>query len=397
MTDWITRLLGVAALGLSAAFAQGPPILVGAVVSESGPHAALAADYRKALILWQEETNAAGGLLARKLELRLLDDGSEAVQTAKLMLQLISQEKVDALIGPYGSAAALMAGAEAESARRVMVNGAAASRSVHKRSPRYVFQAGIPYSAYGAGVLEIARQAGYRKLFIVARDDPAAREMAEAAGEAAAALGLAAGELQVHSRGASDFAALVAAARAAQADAWLAFGEAADAAEMVKSLKRLGYAPKLFFARAAAEPKLISLVGQDAEFSLGTLEYDARFATSASERFVKGFSARWGARPGPAAAQGYAAATVLAEAIRRSGGLDQEKLRAELASAAIATVLGEYRVNPSNGEQISLKPAVIEILRGRPQVVWPRALETAAPVLPYPQWSERQLLKSERR
>src|SRR5882672_8169171 len=92
------------------------PLVVGAVVSETGVHAKLAADYRKALLLWQDEVNAAGGLLGRPVELRLLDDGSEAVRAGALYRDLIA-DKADALIGPYGSAATLMASAEAENAR----------------------------------------------------------------------------------------------------------------------------------------------------------------------------------------------------------------------------------------------------------------------------------------
>ena len=393
MTSWITRFLALAAAGVGAALAQAPAFVVGAAVSQSGPHADLAADYRKALVLWQEETNAAGGLLGRRVELVLLDDGSEAIRAGALYRQLIRDDKADALIGPYGTAAAMMAAAEAESARRVIVNGAAASRTLHKRSPRYVFQAGVPYAAAAAGALELARDAGYRRLFIVARDDPVALEMAQAAREAAQRLGLEAGEIQVFGAGTSDFAPQIAAARLAQAQAWIAFGVFRDGAEMVKSFRRLAYAPQLFFLRDAADPKLIPLIGQDAEFTLGDLDYDPRLATPGNERFVKAFVARWSSKPGSAAAAGYAAATVLGEALRRAGSADPDKLRAALASERIATVLGDYQVDAKTGEQTALKPALVEIIKGRAEPVWPQALATAKRVLPYPQWSERKPLK----
>ena len=189
------------------------PLIVGAVVSETGAQAALAADYRKALLLWRDEINAAGGLLGRPVELRLLDDASEAIKAASLYQQLI-RDKADALIGPYGTAATLVAAAEAETARRVLINGAGWSREVHKRSPRFVFQSATPYNAYGAGVLEMARAAGYRKLFILARDEPAAREMAAGALATALKLGLSAGEVAVYGGGIDDFMPLVEIGRA---------------------------------------------------------------------------------------------------------------------------------------------------------------------------------------
>jgi branched-chain amino acid transport system substrate-binding protein len=134
-------------------------------------------------------------------------------------------------------------------------------------------------------------------------------------------------------------------------------------------------------------------VGQDAEFALGALEYDASFATPGNQKFVKAFTAKWSAPPDAAGAEGYAAASVLAEGLRRAGSADQNKLRAALAALSSATVLGEFKVDPATGEQIASRPALVQVLKGRAEIVGPPLLETAKPVLPYPQWSERRLLK----
>jgi branched-chain amino acid transport system substrate-binding protein len=392
MTSWITRAFLVAALGVSAAFAQSPPLIVGAVVSQSGAHADLADGYRKALLLWQDEINAGGGLLGRRVELRILDDRSEATQAGKLYAQLI-REKADALIGPYGSAATIAAAGEAENSQRVIVSGAGWSRAVQKRAPRFVFQASVPYTRYGAAAMESAKQAGNLTAAILARDDPASREMAAGAREAALKLGIESDEVAVYAVGASDFELQAISAQATDVQAWIAFGGVRDAAEMVKTFKRLGYAPRFFFARDAYDPKLIPLIGQDAEFVLGAVEYDPRFTTAGNAGFVKAYSAKWAGPPGPSAAEGYTAATVLAQGLRRAGSADSEKLRAALASLVTATVLGEFKVNSATGEQTAMTPALTQILKGRAELVWPASLQTAKPVLPYPRWSERRLLK----
>ena len=122
------------------------------------------------------------------------------------------------------------------------------------------------------------------------------------------------------------------------------------------------------FTDAAALPKFVPLAGQDAESSLGTVEYDARLATRSNPQFVKAFAAKWSTRPGPAAAAGYAAATVLAGGVQSAGSLDQEKLRRRLP-LELETVLGRYRVNPANGEQTGIKPAVVQIVKGRLELV----------------------------
>jgi len=356
-------------------------VVVGAVVTETGMQAPLAAGYRKALVLWQEEVNAGGGLLGRPVELRLRDDGSQAVRAGALYAQLV-REKADLLVGPYGSAATLQALAEAERARRVMVNGAGASRVVHRRAPRYVFQVVAPYAAYATGIVELAQAAGCHGLFISARDDTNSGEMAEGARLLALARGLSVNVLERYPSGTIDFLPLIAKARDYGGDVWIAFGELRDTVEIVRVSREKNYAPRVFFGDAVTRPQFIASVGQWAEFALGAVEYDARLRTGSNGEFVKAFRARWSATPDASAAAGYAAATVLAAGVRQAGTLDAPKLRAALAALEVETVLGRYKVDPSSGEQTGIKPAVVQIRKGRPEIVWPIENRTAEATLP---------------
>ncbi len=389
-----SSLLGVAlfALALFPAQAQEKPLLVGAAMPQSGILADLAADLRKALLLWQEDTNAAGGLLGRRVELELLDDRSEAAAAGRLYEQLIRERKADLLIGPFGSAASLGAAGAAERNRRVMVNVTGAARAVHKAGYRYVFQVPAPLGEYGAGALEAARRLGLERIVLLARDDPNFREMAGRAQQEAAKLGLAAGQIELYAPGTADFAPQIARAKAAAAQGWIAFGLARDAAEMVKSFRKAGYAPRLFVAQGAAEPGFLSLVGQDAEFAMGISPYERKAATRGNAQFARAYAQKWSAEPGHVAAEGYAAAKVLEEAVRRAGSLEQEKLRTTLAALETETPLGPYRVD-KGGAQVAAKPALVQILRGRREIVWPDALATAKWQLPYPSWEERKLLR----
>jgi len=388
MTSWITSLL---ALVLAcAAHAQEKPIVVGAVVSETGSHATIAADYRKGLVLWQEELNRAGGLLGQPVELRFADDASEAVRARREYAGLIA-EGAQVLIGPYGSAATLAGAVEAEAAKRVMLNAAGPSGEVHKRALRYVFQVCPPYSAYAEGVLSLAAQAEARSLFILARDDGASREMAEAAAAQAKQRGLAA-QVEFFPPGTDDFLPQLYKAMGVQADAWIAYAQPRDAADMVKTLKRQGYVPRVVYARSSNDARFIQRIGQDAEFILGSEEYDARFPTQGNAAFVQAFKARWSAPPGVLAAAGYAAGSVLAEAVRRAGSADPEKLRAALAALELDTVLGRYRVD-ANGAQTGIKPVVTQIVRGHGVPVWPEALAGDRRILAFTPWGEREILR----
>lgn len=390
MTGWITSALVLCAW-LPAAAAQDT-LVVGAVVSETGAHADRAAQYRKGLLLWQEEVNATGGLLGRRIELRLKDDGSEAARAGRAYAELIEQG-AQVLIGPYGSAATLTASSEAERTHRVLLNAAGPSSQVHKRSPRYVVQTAPPYVAYAEGPLELARRTGAQSVYILGRDDAASREMAEAAAAQAGRLGLRAVKLAIFPGTTNDFLPQLYEAMGVHADAWIAFGEARDGADMVKTLKRHGFVPKLLYARSSPDPHFIELIGQDAEHVLGSKEYDARFARAENERFVKAYRAKWSSTPGALAAAAYTAGSVLAAGVARAGTAASDKLRAALGALELDTLLGRYRIDPASGAQIGMKPVVVQIVEGRPQPVWPDPLAAGREPAPFVAWAERKVIR----
>lgn len=365
--------------------------MVGAVISQTGSQAGAAAEYRNGLQLWTEEVNAAGGLLGRKVELRLEDDGSQAARAGPAYAELI-KTGAHVLIGPYGSAATLTAAAEAERARRVMLNAAGPSSQVHRRSPRYLFQAAPPYTAHADGVIELARAAGIQSLFIAARDDVASREMGEAALALAKARGFPQAHLAIFAGSTEDFLPELYQAMAMQADGWIAFGETRDAADMVKTFKRHGFVPRLFYARSSLDERFLTLVGQDAEFVLGSKDYDPGFARDGNRAFVAAYAAKWSRAPGSRAGAAYAAGTVLAEAVRRAGSLEAERLRVELARMELDTVLGRYRVDAA-GAQVGMKPPVMQIVKGRASIVWPAELAERGTLAAFPAWTEREVMR----
>ena len=281
----LIRLLLAVLLAWGAPARAQPPIVVGAALPLSGILTDIAAEYRKALLLWQEEVNAEGGLLGRHVELRLLDDQSDAAAAGRLYARLVGEYQAELLLGPVGSAASVGAAAAAERARHVIVNATGASSAATKGGYRYAFQVPAPLSSYGLEALALARGLGLRRAMVLGRDDPRSREKAKATREAAGAHGLAA-EVEVYGRDNEDFAPQIARSRKAGDEAWIAFGLARDAAQIVKSLRKAGYAPRLLVLQGAADPEFIKLLGQDAEFAIGVSAYERSAKTPGNSQFV---------------------------------------------------------------------------------------------------------------
>jgi len=385
MRHWLLVLCCVAA----GASAQQPPILVGAAVPETGQLADLGTEMRRGLELWRDRVNAGGGLLGRPVALRLVDDRSEASASLHLYQLLIDADRVDVLIGPLGSAATMAAAATVDRAGRILLNVSGVTAGVQREGRKTVFHVPAPLSAYAEGPLAMVEASGYRRLQVLARNGPRSREAVDFLGREAERRGLQAMVRPV-APGATDYAGEIAAARARNAEAWIGYGIAEDAAEMVKSFKRIGYAPWLFLAQGAADPDFIRLVGQDAEFALGLAAYEPRARTPANRAFVAAWRARWpGGDPGTLAAHAYAGGLVLEAAVRQAGSVDTEALRDALLAVHPDTPVGRYSVN-REGVQTGIRPVVVQILAGRREVVWPPETATAQWRLPYPRWDERR-------
>jgi len=79
------------------------PIRIGYTLSLSGPVAENTSSARLAHRIWEEDINLKGGLLGRKVELICFDDQGDAALVPALYKRLLDEEKVDLLLGGYGT------------------------------------------------------------------------------------------------------------------------------------------------------------------------------------------------------------------------------------------------------------------------------------------------------
>src|SRR5919108_2866411 len=83
--------------------AQGP-IRIGASLSLTGTYAEPGRFQSEGYKLCEKDLNAKGGVLGRKVETVVYDDQSMPATGVRLYEKLITEDKVDAVMGPYSSA-----------------------------------------------------------------------------------------------------------------------------------------------------------------------------------------------------------------------------------------------------------------------------------------------------
>src|SRR6185369_6146124 len=113
------------------------PIRIGASLSQTGNFANLGNNQLRGYQLCVKHANEKGGVLGRKVALMVEDDGSNGEAAARIYEKLISQDKVDALLGPYGSPITEAVADIAEKHRMPMLSPQGSATSIFKKGRKF--------------------------------------------------------------------------------------------------------------------------------------------------------------------------------------------------------------------------------------------------------------------
>src|SRR6516225_11411179 len=92
-----------AALVVAGAASAASPVKIGISLSLTGDFADPGKAAQRGYALWAAEINKAGGLLGRQVEIKVVDDASSPDQVVTNYQNLITQDKVDIVFGPFSS------------------------------------------------------------------------------------------------------------------------------------------------------------------------------------------------------------------------------------------------------------------------------------------------------
>jgi branched-chain amino acid transport system substrate-binding protein len=95
----LTTLVTACAAALGAGIANAQDVQIGSILSTTGPAAFLGEDMKAGMEIAVEEINAAGGINGKKVNWVLYDAESQAAKALVATRRLLSQDKVDILVG----------------------------------------------------------------------------------------------------------------------------------------------------------------------------------------------------------------------------------------------------------------------------------------------------------
>jgi branched-chain amino acid transport system substrate-binding protein len=379
-----------------------PPIRIGASLSLTGSYAAPGQNQHRGYQLCVKHTNEKGGLLGRKLELVVEDDQSQAATAIRIYEKLITQEKVDLVLGPYGSPMVEPAANVTEKYRMPMVAATGATTSIFK-GRKFVFMVYSTSGVYLEGFVELAARNGLKTIALIGEDSLFPHAAVKGASELARKRGLQVVIAEHYPKGTSDFSAILTRARATTPDAFAAATFFDDAVAVTRQAKDLNLNPKMFTVTVgSAQPKFYELLGRTAEFVYGPSQWEPELVTlragglipiarqyPGAREFVEAHHKEYpGADLSYQTAAGYAGCQVLTEAVKRAGSLDREKIRDAILKLDFNTVFGAFKVD-GDGVQVAHKMVVFQWQDGKKVIVWPEELAPGKPRFPTPPWNQR--------
>ncbi|HEU5322232.1 MAG TPA: amino acid ABC transporter substrate-binding protein [Methylomirabilota bacterium] len=395
MRTAVCPFAAVAAVALVLGAAGGPaaaqgPMRIGAALSVTGSYAVLGANQQRGYQLCAKHLNERGGVLGRKVEFVHYDDQSQPATAIKLYERLITQDKVDAILGPYGSAISEAVANVAEKYRMPMVVSVGAATSIFKKGRKYVFMVLSPAEGFLEGLVDIAARRGLKTLALVNEDTLFAKSAVQGSIELAKKKGLQVSFVEAYPKGTTDFSGLLVKVRAANPDVLGAATFFDDAVAITRQMRELNVNPKMYGVTIGGDvPKFHDLLGKNAEFVYGATQWEPELPHPGSRQFYEAYRREFpGADYSYHSAAGYAGCQLLAEAIRRTGSLDGDKLRDTLLKLEMKTVLGTYKVDP-DGYQVGMVSALFQWQDGKKVIVWPDEYATGQPRFPTPPWTQR--------
>ncbi len=340
------HLLAVGALWLSCVAAAwcADPIRIGVVNEITGPQAEGGRFTINGIQLALDEINQAGGLLGRKVELRIEDNASTNPGTVLALSKLLSDGRLAGIIGPIRSTQIqAVAPTIAKAGIPTMIGGS--EPSLTRVNNRWVFRV-RPNDSYSSRVMADfgVNTLKYRKWAIVHSTDAFGTGGRNALTEALKALGVEPLLAQGYTNNAQDFTPVVLAIKKSGAEVIGTYmTNSPDQGIFARQLRQLGVNVAWIGSPTTISVTALQLAGEALHGSYAITDFTVDM-NDTTRAFAKRYRDRYNLTPDTFSAWAYDAMHLLANAIRDAKSTEPEAVRkALLAIRGYEGVEGRYQ------------------------------------------------------
>ncbi|WP_229072527.1 amino acid ABC transporter substrate-binding protein [Actinoplanes sp. DH11] len=326
------------------------PIVIGISLPLTGDFSEPGKGVQQGYEAWAKVVNDKGGLLGRQVELKILDDQSNADRVVADYEQLIGKDQVDLVFGPFSTRLVVPSARVAEEYDMLFVEPAGAAKEVFEQGFKNLFYAAPAvandhYNYLAEKILAMPADQRPKTAAYAAMDDPFAQGTAYGLKEKLEAGGVRTVVDEVYPPNTTDFSGIAAKITDSKADVLVGGSQYQDGVNLIVALQQLGYQPKLAaFSTAPTNPEFASAIGNKTAGVLSPTGYSQDAKYPSNTEFVEKYTAQFGKAPEEDQANGYTTGQVVAAAVTAAGcaeqGDCQQKLIDWLRTNTVETVVG---------------------------------------------------------
>ena len=336
--DAIKRFAAAGSALALPAHAQASRIVLGQSAAFTGPASALGEQFKKGAQLLLDRTNARGGVNGRLIDLKSLDDGYEPDRCAANTTKLIA-DGVFALFGYIGTPTSLAALPLATAARLPFVAPFTGAEALRVPFNRYAFHVRASYYDETAEIVKQLTGLGIKRIAVFYQNDSYGKAGLEGVVRALKPLQLEPVALGTVERNTVEVASAVASIVAGKPDAVVQIGAYKGCAAFIRAVRKAGFGGTLYNVSFVGTAALAKELGADARGVVVSQVMPFPFLplTPLAAEYLAAGKAALGARfePNYSSIEGYVAAKVLSEGLRRGG--------AAVSPAGLVTALESMR------------------------------------------------------
>lgn len=395
--------LTIAALTVSACSGTGDqsegggsddPIVIGISLPLTGDFSEPGKGVERGYEAWRDIINENGGLLGRPVELKILDDQSNADRVVSDYESLIAQDGVDLVFGPFSTRLVVPSARVAQEYGMLFVEPAGAAAEVFEQGFDNLFYAAPAiandhYNNLADYLLALPEGERPETAAVASMDDPFAQGTAYGLRDKLEEAGVEILVNEVYPPNTTDFSTI--AAKIAQSDADIVIGgtQYQDAVNLIIALQQLNYQPELAaFSTAPTNPEFAAAIGGATEGILAPTGYSPDSQFPSNIEFVEKYTEMHGNPPSEDEANAYTTGQVVAAAVEAVGCAEQGECQQELIDwlrdNEVETVVG-----PLSWDETG-KPAGAHLIQqwigGEIKIVLPDDVKEADFLYPKPTW-----------
>jgi branched-chain amino acid transport system substrate-binding protein len=398
MSFWIAFVLGLFLVSAVFTF-SAPPVAakdtmkVGFSMSLTGKYAPGAKGQMDSYLLWEEVVNKNGGIFVKKygkkLPVKLIyyDDKSETDTAVRVYEKLITEDKVDIVLSPYGTSIHFAVAPIAERYKVPIVGSTAASVKLRDFKTKYFwFITSAVADRQMAALVELMQHLGLKKIAIIYAQELFPRENLQFLEPLVKKAGFEVVLRKDYPMGAKDLTMLLSEVKSKNPEAVVALCYPGGSFTITAQAKEVGLSPKFLFELVGPATTVFSPKFGAATEGIATMgHWSPKGNWPGAKEFYEQYQAKFNKKPDPLnSVLAYTACQIVEQAVEKVGSFKWDSIRDYITNSEFQTINGPVKF--SGSENMRTPSMILQWQKGSLEIVWPEGTATAKPLFPKPAW-----------